>query len=625
MSQLSISGASSGVDTASIINSLVSVQQNQQRLLQNQQAKYQKAADTFGTLIATLGTLGAQATSLSTTSSWQGATASSSSTGVTATATGNLATSITFDVTAVAHAHTVISADTVSSLNASVAAGPLTITKGDGSTLTLDSGSGSLSSVVAAINASNSGLTAAAVRTGPNAYRLQVGSTATGAASSFTIDGLTGFSGLNVLSQGTDAQISVGSNPATAYTATSASNTFADLVPGVSFTVSKPETAVTVSTALDGSNVAGDIQRVVDSANAALSAVTAATQWNVTSKSGGPLVGDSTARSLQQGILNAVSGSGAPGVSLTRNGTLTFDKAAFAKAFQADPVATAAKYGAGSAFTPASDVSATATFVSATSSTRAGSYAVHVDKLANREQWELDSGQLSSGSVVSLSRGSQSVSYTMLPTDTLDDVTTELNTRANAAGFGVTAATGGTGLQFTANASGAGSAFTVAIDGNQQTQTTAGTDIQGTIDGVAATGTGDVLSMNSTASRAQGLSISINALQSDLDASNGDLGSISYKPGLAQKLATLVLQQTQSGTGLLVSAQTGQTNQVKSLQDQIDAWDLRLTSYRATLQTQFTAMETAIASLKSAAASMGLSTGTSSSSSSSGTTTTTGG
>ena len=42
MSQVSVSGMMSGVDTASLINSLVSVQQNQQTLLKNQQSQQQK-------------------------------------------------------------------------------------------------------------------------------------------------------------------------------------------------------------------------------------------------------------------------------------------------------------------------------------------------------------------------------------------------------------------------------------------------------------------------------------------------------------------------------------------------------------------------------------------------------
>jgi flagellar hook-associated protein 2 len=70
-------------------------------------------------------------------------------------------------------------------------------------------------------------------------------------------------------------------------------------------------------------------------------------------------------------------------------------------------------------------------------------------------------------------------------------------------------------------------------------------------------------------------------------------------PGLAQQLASLVDVETRSGTGLVTTARQGRLTQVKTLQDQIDAWDQRLTDYRNQLTRQFTAMETALAALKS--------------------------
>src|SRR5262249_39051619 len=161
------SGAVSGLDTATIVNQLVSVEQAKQNLLKTEQTSAQQAATAYGNLITALGSLATQARTVATTSAWNGATATSSSTGVTASATGNATAALTFDVTGVAAAHTLISADTVGSLNDAVASGPLTVTANDGTITTIDVGSGSLSDVVAGINASSSGLTAAAVQTAP--------------------------------------------------------------------------------------------------------------------------------------------------------------------------------------------------------------------------------------------------------------------------------------------------------------------------------------------------------------------------------------------------------------------------------------------------------------------------
>jgi flagellar hook-associated protein 2 len=599
MSQVSISGAVSGVDTASLINSLVSVQQNQQALLRRQQTAQQKAADTYGTLISSLSTLSNLATGVAKTADWKGLTTASSSTGVTVTAKGTQAASLTFDVTSTAKAHSLVSHESVGSLSSQVASGPLTFTKDDGSTVQVQTGTGSLADVVAAVNASSAGVTASAVQTSPGQYRLQLASTGTGAAGQFTVAGLTGFTGMDLLTQGADAAITVGTNPATAFTVTSSTNTFADVVPGLSFTVSRLESGVTVSSTVDGGAVADDLQKLVDAANSVLTSIETATQWNATTGSGGALVGDSTARTLQQSILDLVGSAAAPGISLNRNGKLTFDRETFRSAFAQDPQGVAAKFGATSTFSAAGGVSGTVRYSSATNQTKAGSYAVHVDALAATEQWQIDGSGSLTGQTIALTRGSSTISYTVGAGDSLADVAAALTGSASTAGFGVGAAVNGTNLVFTASSAGIAAAFSTTLDGAPQSQLTAGADVQGTIDGQAATGTGSVLTLIGSTSGASGLSVNVAVSAGDLTASGGDVGSVNYAPGLAQKFIQLVAQQTASGSGLLSSAKSGRESAVKTLQGQIEDWDSRLTSYRASLQAQFTAMETTLAALKS--------------------------
>ena len=62
MSNMTISGAISGLDTATIINQLVSLQANQQTLLKNQRSSEQKAADALGSLSKALSSVGSLAT-----------------------------------------------------------------------------------------------------------------------------------------------------------------------------------------------------------------------------------------------------------------------------------------------------------------------------------------------------------------------------------------------------------------------------------------------------------------------------------------------------------------------------------------------------------------------------------
>src|SRR4051812_7518164 len=352
MSNLTISGAVSGLDTSSIINQLVALQTNQQTLVKQQQAKQQQAADALGKLSPGRGGVGTLATTLAGTSTGAASAVTSTSSSVAATATGTATGRITFDVTAVAAAHTLVSTDAVASTGTVVAGGPVTLTASDGSVVDLEVGGGTLAEVVKAVNAAGKGVVATAVQTSPGQYRLQLASTSTGAGSEFTLDGVDGFAGMDVLTQGADAEITVGSDPDTAYTITSATNTFSDVVKGLSFTVSKKETGVTIGATVDGTAVAGQVGKLVDAVNAVLSQISTASSWNATTKTGGALLGDSTARSLQQRLLSTVSGAGAPGVRLTRDGTLAFDQAAFLKAFAADPEKVKGAFGATATFEP---------------------------------------------------------------------------------------------------------------------------------------------------------------------------------------------------------------------------------------------------------------------------------
>ena len=616
MSTLTVSGAVSNIDTASLINSLVAAQSNQQTLLKNQQSTQQTAADALTKLTAALSTAGGLAGTLAKTSAWVGTSVTSTSSSVTTTATGTTSGSLTFDVTALAAAHALVSAESVGSTGAVVASGPVTLTAADGTATQISVGSGSLSDVVAGINAAGKGVLATAVQTSPGQYRLQVASTTPGASSSFTLDGVDGFTGMNVLTQGADAAITVGSDPATAYSITSSSNTFSGVVPGLSFTVGKVEPGVTVRATVDGTQVAGQVSKLVDAVNAALAQISSTTAYDATKKTAGPLMGDPTVRSVQQQLLNLVSGAGAAGVSLTRDGTVTFDQTAFLSAFAADPAKVKAAFGATSTFTPAAGVSGSVGYSSSTSATKTGTYAVHVDSLATREQWTLGAA-FADGQVVGLQRGTTVAGYTVKPGDGIAEIVAGITASAAKAGLGVSASDDGSGnLVLTADEFGSGAAFTADVDGSAGSQISAGADAVGTIDGAVATGVGGLLSLPSGTSGAVGLALDTSGLTDADLAGGGDVGSVSYAPGLAQSLATLISSLTNSGTGALSTAQQTYQNQVKSLQDDIDAWDTRLADYRASLTTQFTAMETALAALKSQTAALsGLSSSNSSSSS----------
>ena len=595
----------------------MAVEGQQQTALTNRQSSAQKAADAYTSLISSLTGLADQARTLAKTTDWTGSSVSSSAASVSVKATGTQDSSLTFDVTQVAVAHALISSEGVASTGVQVASGPLTLTAGDGSVTSIDVGDGSLASVVKAINGADAGLVATAVKTGAGSFRLQVAAKDTGADTAFTLDGLTGFTGMNVLSQGQDAQLTIGTNPATQYQITSASNTFSDLVDGMSFTVSKAESGVTVSSKVDGSTVADSVSKLVDTANSVLANLakqTAVTTANGTSTSGA-LAGEGAVRQVTQRILSAVGGANAPGVHLTRDGKLSFDRTAFLSAFEADPAAVADAFGASSSFSPVAGVNGSAEVTRAGDGTRAGSYGLNVTVAALPETWQLDPpGAMIAGRTIVVSRGSTTISYTAGAGESMADVIAALDARLSRAGFGVTASENNGSLMLTAASKGAAQAFTASLDAGSATQVTAGRDVAGTIDGQEAVGTGDLLSLRTGTGGAVGLTVRTTFDDADVSASGGAVGTLDYTPGLAQSLLTVIKDATASSTGTLTTAKQSRQDAVDDLQKQIDNWTTRLDAKRLALQRQFTAMETTLATLKSQTSALS-SLGTSSSSS----------
>src|SRR5262249_14418035 len=130
--------------------------------------------------------------------------------------------------------------------------------------------------VADAINAKGLTVRAAVVTTGDGRTLLQFSSTKTGEDNAFTVQGLTNGDPTNVF-EGQNATITVGDPndvAHTSYTITSSSNTFNNVVPGVTVTALKPTTTpVTVAVSSDSGKLADKMQALVDAANDALSSI----------------------------------------------------------------------------------------------------------------------------------------------------------------------------------------------------------------------------------------------------------------------------------------------------------------------------------------------------------------
>jgi len=369
---LQINGLVSGLDTSSIISSLMSIASQPQQLEQAQLTNEQSKLSALQSLNTGFQGLITSAESFSASSVWTTLTATSSNSAVSVTAAstatqGSFAVTVNATATSAqlgftdAHALT----DTVATADST-----LSVTlPGQSTAQSVDTGDGSLSSVISGLNGlkdadGNQLLNAQAVNMGNGTYRLLVTSAKTGAGSlSITnADGSDLLGGATSVA-GTDASISLGAG----MTITQASNTFTDIVPGVSLTLSPTASGSTASSTPitstisvndDGSTRASAVSAFVSQLNSMLQQIASTTSYGTVPTSSstdtttsnaasgaGQLPGDATLRSLSQQLVQAIFPSGTTGgltasdfgISIDNDGTVSFDTATFQQAYQDNP------------------------------------------------------------------------------------------------------------------------------------------------------------------------------------------------------------------------------------------------------------------------------------------------
>jgi flagellar hook-associated protein 2 len=355
MATSSISGLASGLDTASIIDQLMQLETVPQDKLKTSQDKENSVLSALRALNTDTALLASKAATLSKASTWHTLQGTSTGSGVSVAVTDKASAasfSLTVDRLATTHQ---LGFNTGAALTDVVAGSQVKITGSDGVAHSISVGGGSLQEVVTAINGSTetTGVKATAVKVADGSYRLIAESTKTGAASAFTLteDDGTDLLGGAAVRTGTDAQINLGLG----ITATSATNTFTDIVPGVSIALDPNTTVGTTSNVTvkqNSSGIASALGSFVDQINSLLTKLDAQTAVKKETTAAGVLVGDPTARALRDQLLNTVFGDSTTsmatyGVQTDRYGKLVFDSATFEKAYAADPAGTAAKFTTG--------------------------------------------------------------------------------------------------------------------------------------------------------------------------------------------------------------------------------------------------------------------------------------
>ncbi|SNS71351.1 flagellar hook-associated protein 2 [Geodermatophilus pulveris] len=346
-------GLASGLDYTSLVGQLMQLEAKPQTLLKARLSETQVDAAAYRAVNTSLSALKSAADKLSDTATWTPVKATSSSDAVTVTTTtGAKPGSLTFTVDSLVATHSVVANGSYGAASDPAGFTRIDVTDSTGTVVGTVSvgGSGTLADAVSAITASPYGLSARTVDVGGE-LRLEVSSTAAGADGTFSLTAYTPSTiplgsptpgpAFAVVTQGTDAQLTVGTGPGK-YAVSGTTNTFSDLLPGLTLTATRTGGPVTVDVASDPSAVAAAVQSLVTAANSALSTVRGYGYNGAGSTAA--LRGDSTLRQLVGDVLGAVASAvgtddspAVAGLQLNSKGEVVFAADVFTAALAADP------------------------------------------------------------------------------------------------------------------------------------------------------------------------------------------------------------------------------------------------------------------------------------------------
>ena len=340
---LSSAGIGSGLDVETIVSKLVALEKQPLTKLQTVASSIQSKISIFSQVKSLMSTLSDAASKLSQNSAWSAMTAASSNVGAVQVSVSGAASATSFSVgvSQLARAQSVASA-ALGATNAPVGGGSLSIQLGTWSgtdtaspqfaegaagavSVQIDAAD-TLAVVASKINDAKAGVTATVLRDA-NGERLLVRSDSTGEASGFRIQVAEDAASPGLSRLSFDPEFSAGLGMAATtpqygqnakasingIAVESATNTFTDTIPGLSFTASQVTIApVDVTVSADTAAMKKSIQDFVTAYNAVNDLLSTSTKYDEATKKAGALQGDSTTVGLQN-ALRSVMGATAAG------------------------------------------------------------------------------------------------------------------------------------------------------------------------------------------------------------------------------------------------------------------------------------------------------------------------
>ncbi len=647
---INISGVVSGLDTANIVRSLQSIQQQQLDRLSARQTKLQAHQTAFQTVESRLLSLRADAGVLARNLAnplTQLAVTSNNADAISATA-GSAAVPGNYSLTvnSTAHAHQVASQG-FADADGQITQGTIQIRVGSGDlkTIKIDSNNDTLSGLTAAINASGAGISATIVEDstgGATPFRLLLTSSQPGASNQVSVtNNLATDSGtavkptidfLNPVQAGEDARVTLGTGPG-AISVSSATNRFSGIVGGVTFDLLQAKVGDLLTLTVAKDNAAADkaVESFVESFNGVLGYIDDNSTYDAATNEGGVFLGNqSTARiqqTLRSTIQEVVQGANplanrlsTVGLSFDAKGRLALNKSKLHDALNggipgvtADDVKKLFSLGADSTNSGIS-------FVLGSTKTNASKSGYQVDVSQAAERASVTSSTPLAASTI-ITAANQTLELTLdgktatvklrEGTYTSQELVNHLESIINAStdlpGRKIQASLSGGALQLTSQTYGTNSDIAI-LSGSAMSdlglttgQTNRGRDVVGVfkVNGISETaiGRGQLLTGDSENKNTADLQLRVTLSPNQIVS--GVEGTVTVRRGLASALDKALGEMLNTESGLLSSVHENYDTQLATLRKSITRQKTAFDRQTANLQAQFQTLESSISQLQS--------------------------
>lgn len=652
MGTSSVSGLVSGFDTDSIIEKMIEVAGAAKDTLTAKETTEKSKLTAWQTINTDLLAVETKISALAKSSAFNSYTATSSNTNVLTVSADTSAATGTYyiKVDSRAQAHQIVASSssdsetsTFTSKTADIGTGTVKFTFANDSSkdfeVTIDSNNSTLSGLCNAINNADESVQASIINTGTTSnpqYQLLLTSTDTGDSSQFSVsaDSSISVDFSTVIQNGSDATIELGSgDTGTTLTIKKNSNTIDDLIPGVTIDIANPDSSSTIEIDVtrDTSSIISNVKDFVTQYNALIDEINDQFSYDSSTETGGTLLGDYNLQDIESSLTSILSKTingldskystfAAVGITQGTNGELSVDEDTLTQALESDPNAVSKLF-----TTNMTSDSSYISYVTSTSDTEDApktGWTVNITQAARQAQVTssvaMAAGGLDQGETLTIGTSSSNTKEIKLSKgSTIDEVVEAINavssdtnvTAIATMADGTVSTDSSENTYITLKSVGYGSKYDVIAYSNLAndlssgnttgigtTEITASADglaglnVEGTINGEAATGSGQILTSSSSGDT-KGFSLKITA-------TTAMSSQVYFTQGVATSLRDTLVDMT-SSTGLIADIEDGINDKIDDIEDDISRLQDKLDAEESRLYTEFNNMETQLSALQS--------------------------